>query len=174
MKKCIICSKEKPLDAFYKHKEMVDGHLNKCKECCKKQSRERNAKKSNDPDWVEKERARGREKYARLNYKEKQKEYDSEKEWKNTSTYKNLSRNLNIPKGIHAHHWNYFKLKDVVLMEVKDHKAFHKLIELDIKKRIFKVIKTGEYLDTREKHLGFIISSGFKYKEYSNKVDYKL
>jgi hypothetical protein len=30
---CRRCNKEKPIDDFYKHSEMSDGHLNICKEC---------------------------------------------------------------------------------------------------------------------------------------------
>jgi len=61
--RCFACGETKSLDEFYTHPMMGNGHLGKCKECCKSQARVHYRKKIEDPKWREHERVRNREKY---------------------------------------------------------------------------------------------------------------
>lgn len=165
-KECITCKEIQPLSEYYKHKQMADGHLNKCKTCAKSQAKNRHHKLSENKEWVKSERRRHSDKYYRLGYKEKQVEWDLNRPWKNTSEYKNLSRDLKIPKGLEAHHWSYNKedLRDIFAMHPSDHKSLHQLIELDEDRLLFKIIETGEYLRTRKDHEDFMVSKGYTHK----------
>ena len=52
-KVCFKCGVEKPLTEFYKHKDMADGHLNKCKDCTRrdvKEHRDENAERYREYD----------------------------------------------------------------------------------------------------------------------------
>lgn len=160
-KKCFKCNEVKSLNEFYKHSQMQDGHVNKCKTCNKSDNIENYNKKSLDKNFVLKERERCKEKYHRLNYKEKQKEIDKNKPYKNTSKYKNLNRKFKLEKGLELHHWNYNNdfLEDVLILKTKQHRQSHRFLILDNDLLIFKT-KKNELLDTKVKHIQYLLDCG--------------
>ena len=149
MAKCKKCNLEKG-SSFYKND-------NTCKDCRCSLVRKRYLLKSKNKDWLNKERLRQRDKYNRLNYKEKQKIWDKDKPWKKTSIYKNLNRDLKIKKGFSAHHWNYNNsyLRDVIIIERFEHRRAHEFLLLDVDKKIYKTLD-GVYLSTKEKHINYL------------------
>ena len=152
MKACISCGINKDQTEFYKHKGMADGHLNKCKSCCIDQSKQREFRLREDPNYVEVERARAREKYHRLGYKDKQKPKSYL-----TNKNKNLHRDLGLSNEIEAHHWNYAIVEDVIIMSRDLHRYSHRFLVVDDSTLCHRTLD-GELLDTKEKHLKYIIS----------------
>lgn len=163
---CIICNINKPFDDYYKHPQMSFGVDSKCKQCVKDRAKTRHHTLSeNDPDFVNKERERHKEKYHRLGYKEQQKEWDKNKPWKDSTVYKGLRKKYyrDLPREFELHHWNYNDeyLLDVFILNIKDHKNLHNSLFLNLEKRIF-YLEDGTELDTKEKHLYYIKQLGLE------------
>jgi len=140
---------------------MKDGHLNKCKECTKIDSLNQYNILKQNPEWIEKERERGRKKYHKYKYKSnpiyKQKAQLKYRE-KYPEKYKAASISQHIKKlREHRHHWSYQKQhwKDVIHLKMLTHYLLHRHLIYDQKTKLFKT-KEGKLLDSKQKHIDYL------------------
>ena len=131
MKKCFKCDSVLPLDKFYKHKQMKDGHLNKCKLCAKSDSTK------NRGGNLEKIR-----KYDRDRGNRQSSDYLKSYRAKYPNKYKAHSKvNNEVRKGnlfplpceicfntqdLHAHHDDYLKPLNIRWLCSKHHSQWHR------------------------------------------------
>lgn len=155
MKKCIDCNKEKELSEFYKHKKMMDGHLNKCKACVKlrvSKHRDENIDRireydRNRPNHIERGEAhKERVSKLKLDNPRKYTEYKkSVSEWAKKNKHKRNAQNrvakalysgkIKRPstcehcpesENLHAHHPDYNKPLEVIWLCPSCHGKEHK------------------------------------------------
>jgi len=161
MKKCFRCGLEKPLSEFYKHSKMADGHLNKCKDCAKKDVSDRYIEKSEDASFLEKERARGREKFRRLYAGKGSADPVASKKYKEKYPEKrkaHLAAQRLKEDGKENHHWSYLEEHhlDVIFLTKKNHNKAHRFIIYDQERKMYRRTDTNELLDTKERHDKYI------------------
>lgn len=169
-KVCFKCNTLKDLSEFYKHPQMGDGHLNKCKQCTKKDVSEKFFENMKDPKLLEKERERGRDKYKRLNYKEvkpdpivkkrsiaKYREMYPEKQMASSA-----SQHILKIDGYENHHWSYNEkhYKDIIRISIESHYLAHRHMVYDQERKMYRKSKTNELIDTREIAIEFYKSLG--------------
>jgi hypothetical protein len=124
MKKCFKCGKRKPIEQFYKHSQMDDGHLGKCIECAKQDAKTR----YHDPKNREKIQAYERSRFNTPHRKKKYLEYQRTRraKWPEKTKARELVRKALLSGqlvkepcricgdvNVQAHHTDYSKPLDV-------------------------------------------------------------
>ena len=139
-KKCFKCQINKPLSDYYKHAQMLDGHLNKCKQCAK------NDVSKHRFENLERIRQYDRER-GKLDYRIKQRT-EVNRAWRAEDTRRQKCHNAvlqAIRKGTLsrlpcercseiktlAHHEDYDKPLDVMWLCQPCHKQRHKELKED-------------------------------------------
>lgn len=165
-KNCVSCGDDKELSEFYEHSKSADGYLNKCKTCKKIESEERRLKLKQNPEWVEAEKKRHRDKYHRLQYKTKKPTAEKKKEImtrykekypEKEAARKNSSNLKPIISENHLHHWSYndIHFKDVIELSESDHNTLHRFMVYDQERKMYRTLE-GVLLDTKEAHINYL------------------
>ena len=135
MKKCFKCLSIKPLTDFYKHSEMADGHVNKCKECNKNDVIENREKRLYYYRDYDRKRGNRQTPEYKKNYSEK---YPNKRKAHHIVNNAIRSKKLfKEPCEIcgsfyrpHAHHDDYSKPLEVRWLCDPHHRKLHRLARL--------------------------------------------
>lgn len=146
-KQCFKCKSVKPIGDYYKHPRMADGHLNKCKECQKENTKAARGRRPEHYREYEKARAnlphrvQARAEYAKTQpgkaaHKAAGIRYGKAYPNKRTAHYalNNAVRDGKVTrlpcsicgKKAHAHHPDYDRPLDVIWLCPPHHKQEHK------------------------------------------------
>jgi len=134
-KTCFKCGIEKNLEDFYKHKEMSDGHINKCKECTKIDTKTNYKKNINHYKQydLERNKTEKRKKQQRTYTKKKRTKYPEKDRANRILNYhvrvgnitKYPCQECGTQENIDAHHEDYSKPLDVIWLCRQCHINLH-------------------------------------------------
>ena len=134
-KECFKCKTVKPLEEFYKHSAMGDGHLNKCKQCTKSDVSKHRSENLERIREYDRKRANKPERRSAS--------YAISQGWRQEDKRRNRAHNA-VSRGIHsgklvrqpccrcgqkksiAHHEDYDKPLEVMWLCQPCHKQRHK------------------------------------------------
>jgi len=94
IKKCFKCGEKKSLSHFYKHNQMLDGHVNKCKDCNKKDVTENRNKNIEKVRAYDRKRGNRQTRRYAIEYREKNRKKINEKNRAYYSENKEKSREI--------------------------------------------------------------------------------
>lgn len=129
---CFKCGLLKPLSDYYKHPQMADGHLNKCKECNKKDVKKNY--RNNIEHYQEYDLKRNSSLERKDSAAEKQKQHRAKNpdKYKARTAVSNALRDkrlfkqpckyCNSTEKLQAHHYDYSKPLDVIWVCFKCHR----------------------------------------------------
>ena len=129
---CFKCGTKKPLTEFYKHPQMADGHLNKCKECNKLDSKK--DYRNNIDEKIAYDKKRNATQERRDAAREKQRKHRAENplKYKARTAVGNAIRDGRLKRKpcvyceseerVQAHHKDYSKPLEVVWVCFKCHR----------------------------------------------------
>lgn len=129
-KKCFKCEIEWPLIYFYKHSEMKDGHLNKCKKCTRTDSLNHRAANIDKVRLYDRERSKTGKRKERLAKNSKQWRKNNPEKYIAQNAVNNAVRDKRLVKGVccvcgdknvHGHHEDYDRPLDVIWLCPKHH-----------------------------------------------------
>lgn len=131
MKECFKCHIEKDLSEFYKHKQMADGHLNKCKACSKSDSTsnrnknidrireyDRNRGNRQPPEYLKEWRTKHQNKYKAHNM--------VNNAIRDGKMFSERCESCGTDSQTHAHHDDYLKPLNVRWLCAACHSQWHR------------------------------------------------
>ena len=136
MKRCFKCGRSKTIDDFYEHPMMADGHLGKCKECARADTRANRQLRSDY--YIEYDRRRyvpdREQRIARARFRDV-KPASPEQKKRAAVAVNNAVRDGRLTKGkcaecgasenVEAHHLDYSKPLEVIWLCITHHDDQH-------------------------------------------------
>ena len=134
LKECFKCLESKPLSEFYKHPQMADGHLGKCKDCTKKDVKQSYLDNIDARKAYEQERSKSKERVEKVLGYQINRRLRSPEKFVARSAVSNALRDGRITRkpcescgdpDTQAHHPDYSKPLEVNWLCFQCHRKLH-------------------------------------------------
>lgn len=132
-KTCFKCGEEKPIEDFYRHPRMADGHMGKCKECARADVRENRSKRRSQYAAYERQRFNDPGRKARMLEAQRRRRAKHPEKDRARQALSNAIRDGKLERGVcevcgeqaEAHHENYSRALEVRWLCFQHHREEH-------------------------------------------------